>query len=129
MAIDEPEVVRLPSPGPRLRIAGISKHFEAVRALDQVSFEFAPREIHALVGENGAGKSTLVAIITGLLDPDAGTVEINGKPVRFRNPMEARAAGIAAVYQDPNLFPHLSVAENIFTGQYPRSVPSWIERP
>lgn len=123
MAIDEPEVVGLPSPGPRLRIAGISKHFEAVRALDQVSFEFAPREIHALVGENGAGKSTLVAIITGLLDPDAGTVEINGKPVRFRNPMEARAAGIAAVYQDPNLFPHLSVAENIFTGQYPRSGP------
>jgi rhamnose transport system ATP-binding protein len=88
-----------------------------------VSFDFAPGEIHALVGENGAGKSTLVGLITGLLEPDAGTIELNGTPVRFRNPMEARAAGVAAVYQDPNLFPHLSVAENIFTGQYPRSGP------
>ena len=107
----------------RLRVSGISKHFEAVRALDDVSFEFAPGEIHALVGENGAGKSTLVGIITGLTVPDAGTLEINGTPVRFRNPMEARAGGVAAVYQDPNLFPHLSVAENIFTGQYPQTGP------
>jgi rhamnose transport system ATP-binding protein len=107
----------------RLRVSGISKHFDAVRALDDVSFELAPAEIHALVGENGAGKSTLVAIITGLTTPSAGTVELNGKPVRFHNPMEARAGGVAAVYQDPNLFPHLSVAENIFTGQYPRTGP------
>jgi rhamnose transport system ATP-binding protein len=92
-----------------MRITGISKHFEAVRALDDVSFELAPGEIHALVGENGAGKSTLVGVITGLIVPDAGTVEINGMAVRFRNPMEARASGVAAVYQDPNLFPHLSV--------------------
>ncbi len=107
----------------RLRVSGISKHFEAVRALDDVSFDFAPGEIHALVGENGAGKSTLVGVITGLTVPDAGTMEINGTAVRFRNPMEARAGGVAAVYQDPNLFPHLSVAENIFTGQYPRTGP------
>jgi rhamnose transport system ATP-binding protein len=107
----------------RLRVSGISKHFEAVRALDDVSFEFAPGEIHALVGENGAGKSTLVGVITGLTVPDAGSLEINGTVVRFRNPMQARAGGVAAVYQDPNLFPHLSVAENIFTGQYPRTGP------
>ena len=114
------EVQQAVPSAPRLRVSAISKHFEAVRALNDVSFELAPGEIHALVGENGAGKSTLVGIITGLLEPDAGAVELNGAPVHFRNPLDARAAGIAAVYQDPNLFPHLSVAENIFTGQYPR---------
>jgi len=106
---------------PRLRISGISKHFEAVRALNDVSFDFAAGEIHALVGENGAGKSTLVGVITGLIAPDTGFVELDGKRVRFRNPLEARASGVTAVFQDPNLFPHLSVAENIFTGNYPRS--------
>ena len=116
-------MTRRSSQAARLRVAGISKRFEAVTALDNVSFELAPGEIHALVGENGAGKSTLVGVITGLTTPDAGVVEINGKAVRFRNPMEARIGGVAAVYQDPNLFPHLSVAENIFTGRYPRSGP------
>src|ERR1035437_706604 len=106
---------------PRLRISGISKHFEAVRALNDVSFDFAAGEIHALVGENGAGKSTLVGVITGLIGPDHGFVELDGKRVRFRNPLDARASGVTAVFQDPNLFPHLSVAENIFTGNYPRS--------
>ena len=104
---------------PRLRINGVSKSFEAVHALTNVTFDLAPGEIHALVGENGAGKSTLVGTITGLLEPDTGTLELDGEVVRFRSPLEARAAGVAAVYQDPNLFPHLSIAENIFTGQYP----------
>jgi rhamnose transport system ATP-binding protein len=104
----------------RLRIEHISKNFEAVRALHDVSFELQPGEIHALIGENGAGKSTLVGIITGLVSADTGTLSLDGTAVSFRNPLEARAAGLAAVYQDPNLFPHLSVAENIFTGQYPR---------
>jgi rhamnose transport system ATP-binding protein len=106
--------------GPRLSVQGISKSFEAVHALRGVSFDLARGEIHALVGENGAGKSTLVGIITGLLEPDTGTLIFDGEPVRFKNPLDARAAGIAAVYQDPNLFPHLSIAENIFTGQYPQ---------
>lgn len=106
---------------PRLSVRGISKRFEAVHALTDVSFDLAPGEIHSLVGENGAGKSTLVGIITGLLGPDAGEILLDGEPVRFRNSREARAAGIAAVYQDPNLFPHLSVAENIFAGAYPTS--------
>jgi rhamnose transport system ATP-binding protein len=104
---------------PRLRISGVSKSFEALHALRGVSFDLAPGEIHALVGENGAGKSTLVGIITGLLEPETGSLELDGVPVRFKNPLEAREAGVAAVYQDPNLFPHLSIAENIFTGQYP----------
>src|SRR3954447_17338850 len=106
-----------PAPA-RMRVDHISKSFEAVRALRDVSFDLAPGEIHALVGENGAGKSTLVGIITGLLRPDEGNLRLDGKPVEFRNPLMARAAGVAAVYQDPHLFPHLSVAENIFTGQY-----------
>jgi rhamnose transport system ATP-binding protein len=108
---------------PRLRIDHVSKSFEAVRALRDVSFELRPGEVHALVGENGAGKSTLVSIITGLAMADAGTLTLDGTPVSFKNPREARAAGVAAVYQDPNLFPHLSIAENIFTGQYPLTGP------
>ncbi len=105
---------------PRLTIEGVSKSFEAIQALRDVSFELAPGEIHALVGENGAGKSTLVGIITGLREPDTGRVLLNGTEVRFHNPLEARAHGVAAVFQDPNLFPHLSIAENIVTGAYPR---------
>lgn len=105
----------------RLSVRGISKRFEAVRALSGVSFDLAPGEIHSLVGENGAGKSTLVGVITGLLAPDEGELVVDGVPVNFRDARAARAAGIAAVYQDPNLFPHLSVAENIFAGAYPTS--------
>jgi rhamnose transport system ATP-binding protein len=113
-----------PTPSiPRLSIRGVSKSFEAVRALRDVSFDLAPGEVHALVGENGAGKSTLVGIITGLRQSDTGTILLDGKPVSFKNPLDARAAGVAAVYQDPNLFPHLSVAENILTGQYPMRGP------
>ena len=105
---------------PRLSIRGVSKSFEAIHALRDVTFDLAPGEVHALVGENGAGKSTLVGVITGLLQADKGTVLLNGSEVRFHNPLDARAAGVAAVFQDPNLFPHLSIAENIVTGAYPR---------
>lgn len=105
---------------PRLSIRGVSKNFEAIHALRDVSFDLAPGEIHALVGENGAGKSTLVAVITGLLQANHGQILLNGRDVRFHNPLDARAAGVAAVFQDPNLFPHLSIAENIVTGAYPR---------
>ena len=108
---------------PRLSIRGVSKSFEAVRALRDVSFDLAAGEVHALVGENGAGKSTLVSIITGLRESDTGRILLDGETVSFKNPLDARAAGVAAVYQDPNLFPHLSVAENILTGQYPKRGP------
>jgi rhamnose transport system ATP-binding protein len=103
----------------RLAIRGISKRYGGIHALEDVSFDVAPGEIHALVGENGAGKSTLVKVITGLVEPDAGRLLLNDVPASFRSPMAARAAGITAVYQDMKLFPQLDVAENIFTEIYP----------
>ena len=83
---------------------------------------------HALVGENGAGKSTLVKIITGILEPDAGEIALDGQVVRFATPIEARRAGVAAVYQDPKLFPHLDVAENISMGATPVTVFGTVDR-
>ncbi|PYI83688.1 MAG: D-xylose ABC transporter ATP-binding protein, partial [Verrucomicrobia bacterium] len=98
---------------PLLRLSNITKSFGPVRALKGVSFELLAGEVHALVGENGAGKSTLIKIITGAHQPDSGTIEIEGAAVLPLNPASARASGIAAIYQQPALFPDLSVAENI----------------
>jgi len=106
---------------PRLGLEGITKRYEGIHALSEVSLDVRAGEIHALVGENGAGKSTLVKIVTGLVTPDAGIVRLDGEPVTFSSPMAARAAGVSAVYQDPKVFPHLDVAENIFMGIYPRA--------
>jgi rhamnose transport system ATP-binding protein len=91
----------------------ITKSYEGVRALKGVSFELQAGEVHALVGENGAGKSTLIKVITGAVVPDAGTLTIAGRPVPHMTPAISRALGIAAIYQQPALFPHLTVAENI----------------
>lgn len=102
-----------------LQVADITKSFGPSRALDNVSLGLSQGSVHALVGENGAGKSTLVKIITGILEADAGEIFLAGKPVRFDTPIEARRAGVAAVYQDPKLFPHLDVAENICMGETP----------
>jgi rhamnose transport system ATP-binding protein len=113
---------------PRLALTGISKSFGGIVALSDVGFSVAPGAIHALVGENGAGKSTLVKIITGLQAADSGEISLDGVPVRFRSPMEARAAGVVAVYQDPRLFPHLDVAENIFMGIHPLSRLGTVDR-
>jgi rhamnose transport system ATP-binding protein len=99
-----------------LRLSDITKSFGAVRALKGVSFNLAAGEVHALVGENGAGKSTLIKIITGAEPPDTGNIEIGGAPVTRLDPASARAFGIAAIYQQPALFPDLSVAENIALG-------------
>src|SRR5215467_9205643 len=96
-----------------LQARDIRKTFAGVRALESVSFELHPGEVHALVGENGAGKSTLVKIITGAVEPDSGTLAIRGEPVDRVSPSQARALGIAAIYQQPSLFPDLGVAENI----------------
>jgi rhamnose transport system ATP-binding protein len=101
---------------PLLETAGIRKSFDGVHALRGVSFDLNAGEVHALVGENGAGKSTLIRIITGALAPDGGTLKISGTLVTRHTPAHARALGIAAVYQQPALFPHLSVAENIALG-------------
>ena len=91
----------------------ISKSFAGLRALDRVSFDLRPGEVHALVGENGAGKSTLIKIMTGAEHADAGTLVVDGVPVAHIDPHTTRALGIAAIYQQPALFPDLTVAENI----------------
>ena len=108
-----------PAPSPLLRLRGISKAFDAVQALADVDLDLHAGEAHALVGENGAGKSTLVKILAGALEPDAGEVLLDGEPLELRGPADARAAGIAVIYQEPTLFPDLSVAENIFMGRQP----------
>ncbi|MBS1823274.1 MAG: sugar ABC transporter ATP-binding protein [Acidobacteria bacterium] len=96
-----------------LRAVGISKSFSGVRALRDISFDLRPGEVHALIGENGAGKSTFTKIVTGAISADSGTLEIAGQPVRNNNPNLARSLGVSVIYQQPALFPHLSVAENI----------------
>jgi simple sugar transport system ATP-binding protein len=107
----------VPPPQPVLRMTGISKQFPAVRALSEVDFELRPGEIHALLGENGAGKSTLIKVLTGVYDLDAGSVELAGTPVRITSPHHAQQLGISTVYQEVNLCPNLTVAENIFLGR------------
>ena len=96
-----------------LQLTHVTKSFGAVRALKGVSFSLEPGEVHALLGENGAGKSTLIKVITGAHQPDGGQLEIGGEPVAHLTPAKARALGIACIYQQPALFPDLSVAENI----------------
>ncbi|HEU4890044.1 MAG TPA: sugar ABC transporter ATP-binding protein [Vicinamibacterales bacterium] len=96
-----------------LDAAGIAKTYAGVRALKGVSFDLRPGEVHALVGENGAGKSTLIKIITGAEKPDAGTLRVAGRDVPHMDPATSHALGIAAIYQQPALFPHLTVAENV----------------
>jgi rhamnose transport system ATP-binding protein len=98
---------------PLLAATGIAKSFGAVHALRGVTFDVRAGEVHALVGENGAGKSTLIRIISGAETPDAGTLEIGGHHAHRMDPATARALGIAAIYQQPSLFPDLTVAENI----------------
>ena len=101
------------APTPRLRLAGIRKRFGATQALDGVDLEVAPGEIHALVGENGAGKSTLMKILSGVHAPDAGAMELEGRPYAPAGPLDARQAGIVMVNQELAIAPHLSVTENI----------------
>ena len=99
-----------------LAVRGVTKSFGAVRALRGVDFDVRPGEVHALVGENGAGKSTLVKIITGAHAPDSGTVTIAGHALDHPDPLLARRLGVAPIYQQPTLFPELSVAENLAFG-------------
>ncbi len=101
---------------PLLQLREITKSFQAVRALRGVSFDLHRGEVHALLGENGAGKSTLIKVITGAHQPDSGSIEIEGNPVARLDPAASRAMGIAAIYQQPALFPDLSVAENVALG-------------
>jgi rhamnose transport system ATP-binding protein len=99
---------------PVLELQNISKRFDMTQALDNVSLQLYPGEIHALLGENGAGKSTLIKIITGIYQADEGKMLLDGRSVIIQNPIEAQANGIAAIQQEPMIFPDLNVAENIF---------------
>ena len=100
-----------------LEMQGIAKHFGAVKALEGVDFILEKGEVHALVGENGAGKSTLMKILAGVQRPTSGTLQLNGEEVSFGSVSEAQSYGVAMVYQELALVPHLSVAENLFLGR------------
>jgi len=113
---------------PVLVLEHAAKSFGAVQALLDGSIELYPGEAHALVGENGAGKSTLVKILAGVYQPDAGALLVDGQEVTLHGPAAARAAGIAVIYQEPALFPDLSVAENMFIGRQPLSAGRRIDR-
>ncbi|MEU6222975.1 sugar ABC transporter ATP-binding protein [Streptomyces sp. NPDC047042] len=106
-------------PRPVLEMTGIVKEFPGVRALSGVDFRLFPGEIHALMGENGAGKSTLIKVLTGVYPLDGGKITLDGETVQIDSPFQAQQAGISTVYQEVNLCPNLSVAENIFIGREP----------
>src|SRR5437660_8243262 len=109
-----------PDPAPALlAVRGVSKNFDTLRALQDVDFTLRAGEIHALLGENGAGKSTLIKVITGVLARDAGVIRLDGREIAPRTTKEALAAGIATVYQEVNLLPNLSVAQNLYLGRQP----------
>ena len=104
---------------PVLEARNVVKQFPGVRALDDVSVAFYPGEVHAVVGENGAGKSTLMKVLAGANKPDGGELVLEGRPVTFNHPSEAQQAGISIIYQEFNLLPERTVAENIFLGREP----------
>jgi len=109
----------IPGGTPTLELRDVSKSFGAVVALRKGQLALHSGSIHAVVGENGAGKSTLVKIMAGLYSRDSGEFELEGQPVAFRSTAESKAAGIAVIYQEPTLFPDLSVTENVFMGRQP----------
>ncbi len=104
---------------PVVQVEQLSKAFGGVQALRDVQLALYAGEVHALLGENGAGKSTLIKTITGVHAPDSGTLYLDGQPIRFNDTRDAQRHGIAAIYQEPSLFPDLDIAENIFVGRQP----------
>jgi len=104
---------------PLLRMTNISKSFPGVQALDNVALDVDQAEIHGLLGENGAGKSTLMKILAGAYRPDAGTIEFDGEQLELETPLQAQENGIVTIYQEFNLIPSLSIAENVFIGREP----------
>ncbi len=110
-----------------LELHGITKIFPGVKALNRVQFDLRPGEVHALMGENGAGKSTFIKVIMGVHQAEEGEMLLDGKPVRFKTTRDAQKAGIAAIYQHVTAYPHLTVAENIFTGhlKMKRGIVQW----
>ncbi len=114
-------------PPPRLRMIEVRKSFGATCALQNVSLELEAGEVHALIGENGAGKSTLMKILSGAYVADSGSIELEGAPFRAADPLHARRSGIAMIYQELNLAPHLTVEENILLGEEPHAC-GWLKR-
>jgi monosaccharide-transporting ATPase len=107
-----------------IQMHGIAKTFPGVVALEDVDFSLRKGEIHALVGENGAGKTTLIKVLTGVEQPDEGTIEMNAKPIQVRSPQHSQELGISTVYQEVNLCTNISVAENIMLGREPQRLGS-----
>ena len=105
---------------PFWRMDGISKHYGGVRALENVGLTLERGRIHAVLGENGAGKSTLIKIMSGVVQPNSGTMELENKPVRFASPADAIRSGVVAIFQELSLIPDLTVAENICAPEPPR---------
>src|SRR5437870_8629045 len=115
-------------PTPLVEMRGISKYYPGVVALDNVDFSLARGEVHALVGESGAGKSTLMKILAGAEPKSRGEILLDGQPVTIDSPHRAMDLGISIIYQEFNLVPHLSAAENIFLGREPtRLFPGWVD--
>ncbi|HET9597037.1 MAG TPA: sugar ABC transporter ATP-binding protein [Anaeromyxobacteraceae bacterium] len=114
-------------PEPLLRMSGISKNFPGVRALDRVDLDLNASEVHALAGENGAGKSTLMKILSGVYRADEGEIWLRGEKVTATGPRAMLKAGVSVIYQELNLVPYLSVAENIFLGREPRRPGGFID--
>lgn len=112
----------LPGPVPLVELEGVTVEFPGVRALDGVDFRLFPGEVHALMGENGAGKSTLIAVLTGTCTPAEGALIVAGEERRFSGVADARAAGIATVFQETRLSPNLSVGENVMLGRERRGI-------
>jgi simple sugar transport system ATP-binding protein len=110
------------APAPVLELRGISKAFTGVQALSGVSLNLYPGEVHTLMGQNGAGKSTLIKVLTGVYAPDQGQILLDGQAIHPTSTLDAQNLGISTVYQEVNLCPNLSVAENIFIGRYPRKL-------
>jgi rhamnose transport system ATP-binding protein len=113
---------------PVLSLRGISKSFPGVKALSGVQLDLFPGQVTALVGENGAGKSTIVKVLTGIYQPDEGTISVDGTATRFATPDAAAHAGVTAIHQETVLFDELSVAENIWLGHAPRGAFGLIDR-
>jgi len=112
-----------PDTAPVLRVAGLAKAFFGVTVLQDAALELRAGEVHGLVGENGAGKSTLMKLLAGVYQRDSGRVEIDGQPVEFTHPTQAHLAGLSTVFQEFNLLPERTVAENVYLGREPRRGP------
>ncbi|WP_193176637.1 sugar ABC transporter ATP-binding protein [Oricola nitratireducens] len=113
---------------PVLRLESIVKTFPGVRALDGVDFEVRPGEVHALMGENGAGKSTLMKVLAGIYHPNEGRIMIDDRPVVMANPIEAKENGVILIHQELSLAEQMTVAENVFLGELPRSRWGFVDR-